>query len=279
LKIKEFRAPDWAVDSDEFRFIFSASDVDVFIRSANLCFVGGEISYMTKSYSLDRGAKAAKSSLLDARLVTYLAAAGATVVGTQAASAALVSRTIDVTVFEDDYLLDVDGDTTPDFVFVHESDIEGQTANVAGTNANNQVAVKDESVSLEPKAERLGPGAYVPTSDMYVGAKIADSNMPDDWEGSSGFLGIQFETEAGIHYGFIEMSVEQGTGVIIPSSIGPLADQPLAIHLQSVTYDDTPGVGVTVPGGPAGAVPEPVGLGSLAMGAAGVAALRRRRKA
>jgi hypothetical protein len=220
--------------------------------------------------------------VFDTRLAAYAAAAGVTVMAGHAARGALVSRDVDIVVFDETLDFDADGNGTNDFRFTHVLDpVIGQEADVEGLLSNNLIAVVDETESPR-KAERFGPGGYVPTADMYVEAKIAASGLPDEWEGQSGFLGVQFEIDSSIHYGFIEMSVNQGEAPdTVPTDevIVLQVDEPLALHLTGVIWEDQPGVRAVVPGAEPGAVPEPVGLGSLALGVAGLAALRRRRTA
>ena len=93
--------------------------------------------------------------------------------------------------------------------------------------------------------------------------------------GAGGFLGLLFEAEDGMHFGFVELSVDEVEDENGPLDTLPSASAtgdggsptPLAIRISRVGFDTEP----------LSAIPEPVGLGVLAMGAAGLAALRRRR--
>jgi hypothetical protein len=84
------------------------------------------------------------------------------------------------------------------------------------------------------------------------------------WASQSGFayLGLRFTMSAQEYLGWAQISINQGA----PS-----------LTLRDYGYNDVAGGSINA--GDSGAVPEPSSLALFAMGAAGVVALRRRRKA
>ena len=90
------------------------------------------------------------------------------------------------------------------------------------------------------------------------------------WYGESGFLGVKFDipqngSPATRHFGFIELTVNDAT----PD------DEIVKISIGTAFWNDVPGEAVHIPGSP---IPEPAGLGALALGAAGLVAVRRRKE-
>jgi PEP-CTERM motif len=78
---------------------------------------------------------------------------------------------------------------------------------------------------------------------------------------NTGYLGLRFTISGQPHYGWMRLTVDNNT-----------AAQPRAITLHEWAYETTPNAGILT-----GAVPEPGGLGLLALGSTGIA-LHRRRK-
>lgn len=111
----------------------------------------------------------------------------------------------------------------------------------------------------------LGPGSIVDAATTSGGPFQASmaygGNNPNaefnDVEGA--FIGLAFPINATTHYGWVRVDVDNAAGTF---------------NIVDWAYEDQPGVGITTP-----AVPEPGTLGLLAAGAAGLAALRRRRSA
>ncbi len=103
-------------------------------------------------------------------------------------------------------------------------------------------------------------GGYLAWNNGYSNSKWAGTPGGPP---ATGFLGVRFRISGLDHYGWIRMSVE-GNGPPTPN----------AITLHDLAYQTTPGVGID-----AGAVPEPGGLGLLALGGLGVMSMRRRKGA
>jgi MYXO-CTERM domain-containing protein len=79
----------------------------------------------------------------------------------------------------------------------------------------------------------------------------------------TGFVGIEFDISGEIHYGWLEVLVSREN------------DRPAGLEVLSAAYETTPGADIQT-----GAIPEPasvgLGLGLLALGAAGVRRSRMR---
>jgi hypothetical protein len=242
----------------------------------------------------DPSRKNARALLLDRRLLAYAAAAGAAIAGAQTAQAAVQSRTLDVTVFNSatGFKLDVDQDGIDDFRFQ-------QFSVSSGTNTIAFVYPEDEDTGwLTGTAnQHLHPGQG-PGDVKLVDAKVetASTNSPHtynygeygllaatpgggfasdygtgNWAGQSGFLGLQFEssTTDNSHFGFVQLSVDANDSAT-----------PLAIRMTGVAWEDQAQEQIHIENiNIAIVVPEPVSLGLLAMGAVGIAAMRRRQSA
>ena len=99
------------------------------------------------------------------------------------------------------------------------------------------------------------------TGKVYLGYLPANGG----WSlGDTGYFGFKFTSSGNTHYGWAEMTLSSGS-------------QPWAT-INEAWYNDTPDGEVTV-----GVVPEPaevgLGLGALALGAAGLRRMRQKRKA
>jgi hypothetical protein len=79
--------------------------------------------------------------------------------------------------------------------------------------------------------------------------------------GDTGYLGLTFAIGPAAHFGWADLTIHP--------------DQSMTLH--RIAYDDEPRAAIGA--GHVDVIPEPAHLGLLALGAAGVAALRRRRAA
>lgn len=246
---------------------------------------------MSQVHEFSTTEKATKPGMggFDARLLGYLAAAGAIAAATQSASAVVVSRQLNHTVYgqpdeaPDFFDLDVDLNGTIDFQFIHgDADSDpGEVSNIAvvGAGAGNSTLAAPLLPGQESiKAPRLTSSTYLPTTAFasknaaVVGfdvSKVPAASLPpslyNPWPGNSGFLGLQFlDLNGDTHFGFVQMSVDAENSAT-----------PLAMHLEWVSYETEANKPIHVQS----PVPEPASLGALALGAIGLGAFRRRRVA
>lgn len=95
---------------------------------------------------------------------------------------------------------------------------------------------------------------------------ILDSGITGEFYHDRAFVGLKFEADDGIHYGWIDV---EGASRTMENHL--LTDSSLIIH--GWAYESTPGVGIA-----AGAVPEPSSVALFAIGAVGVWILRKEKK-
>jgi hypothetical protein len=210
-------------------------------------------------------AKIDSKPLFDRKLLAYAAAAGAVVAGGQGANAIVSTRAIGVTVDSttSPYALFVDDDATADFEFTFGNEFIPigivPVSGVKGLGTNTVAGF----VNIEPKATRLTGSSHLPDDYSFISgsAKIAVS-APDPFggefgPGDSGYLGLAFDISGDTHYGFALIDVNND----------------FTTTIQSVSWETQAGAAIHVPS----PIPEPIGLGALAIGAAGLGSLRRRR--
>lgn len=107
---------------------------------------------------------------------------------------------------------------------------------------------------------RFSAGELIDDNSVVINGFTAletSGSFFDNFNGTRGFSGVLFDIPGGsLHYGYLDVRVDQPNDVLT---------------LFGGAWESEPGVGIV-----AGAIPEPSGLGLLAMGAVGVAAWRRR---
>ncbi len=209
-----------------------------------------------------------KSRKLERELIAYSLAAGTVLLGAAGAEAKIIHTDLGAGV-----TLDTDGAT-------FDIDFDGGGAEFTiffGTISYNRVNVSFASTKASWRgrnfwgnngAEALSNGDDVNAGSQWghsnFGASSYYGNMASSYDTSGNFLdtsgkyiGVRFDIGGNTHYGWIQVNVP---GV------------PDSATITGYAYQDTADAQIT-----AGAIPEPGSLALLALGAAGLAAWRKKR--
>ncbi|MBN9660297.1 MAG: PEP-CTERM sorting domain-containing protein [Acidobacteria bacterium] len=223
----------------------------------------------------DLGAKKAKS--LDSRLFAYALAGGAALVSATPANAAIIhysGPTLDTA--GSSFNLDLDGDLTTDFTFQSGA---GDSATVfaayvnfpgggvtgplaSGTPVNAATAFNTTSPYKLAKGNVDQAGVVGDNGGVYA---IAPNQ----------YMGLTFDISGVAHYGWARLEV-YGTGT--PEVNGLLAQGQLNVRVMEYAYETNSRATIAA-GQTTSTVPEPSSLAMFALGAAGLAAMRRRKAA
>jgi hypothetical protein len=199
------------------------------------------------------------------RLTAYCSTAAAMASASIANADIIYSGLQDISINQGNSLqLDLNNDTNLDvklknYVFVGGNYL-GATVNfapgqLAGFRAGpNNFAYVSNLVTGAP----VGPGTVGPSfyGSMAYGAANPNAQFNLD---SDGLIGLSFPAGADTLFGWIRVATDQGGG---------------SFKVVDWAYESTPLTAI-----PAGVVPEPASLGLLAVGAAGLAAYRGKRRA
>jgi hypothetical protein len=195
------------------------------------------------AYSLAAGAAAATSAIPAAADIVYS--------GTQNLSIAQFNS----------LNLDIDGDTQGDVTLKNYvfggGNYQGAVVNfvpgkIVGFNAGLSYVTALSAGALVDSTT-AGPSFF---GSMAYGT----ANPNAQFNNASGkFVGLSFPSGTSTYYGWVRVDVSNSAGSFV---------------VKDWAYQNTPGVGILT-----GVVPEPTSLGLLAAGAAGVAALRLRKRA
>lgn len=159
-------------------------------------------------------------------------------------------------------------------------------ATLAGNNPNSAFHFTNdpEAAELTTYVTNFAPGsnvgsglpaAWTGASTTLAELKVGSGCVTDfACDGTPGYIGLRFslgpEGEQSVHFGYAKVGVNAyPTG----GSEAPLTAE---VQVYSAAYEAEAGADIAIPGE---AVPEPGTLGMLALGAAGLVALRLRRRA
>lgn len=142
--------------------------------------------------------------------------------------------------------------------------VSGTVFGVHRLAAGAPVTVDNPEWNGWPKASAQGADPEVLYGNLAFFNPSATASQQGQFLGQSGFLGVRFQWNGNTHYGWIEADGNATATVLT---------------ISQWAYNDIPGEGILA--GQPTAVPEPaswpVGLGLLALGAAGVTQYRRQR--
>lgn len=218
-------------------------------------------------------------------LATLAAAGAASVTGSHAAIVfinagnALIAdaNTTDGAYFS--FPLDLNSDGTTDIQLWHRQDSTQNNAAVLVAPPGGSVGVVGSVRAGLLYPSRIPAGALIDASAAFLNLTLPAGTATIGWlaeEGgfagsqwitapnNTGYAGIQFRIGTNVHYGWLRMTVNSNT-----------ATRARAITLHEYAYETTPGEGIITGQLP---VPEPSGLGLLALGSLGLASMRQRKK-
>lgn len=198
------------------------------------------------------------------RRVAYSLAAGAAAGVAGTADAAIqYSGTQDINIAQFNSLnLQIDGDVNGDILLKNyvfgSAPYQGALVNfapgkVVGFNAGlNYATALSAGALVDATTTSGGPFA----ASLAFGAANPNAQFNNV---TGAFIGLTFPIGASNHFGWVRVSIDNAAGTFV---------------VNDWAYNTVAGEGIR-----AGQVPEPTSLGMLAAGAAGVAAMRRRRAA
>jgi len=132
-------------------------------------------------------------------------------------------------------------------------------------NIGGPVAALDPTYVIGPNS---GGGSYEDwfgSSNYSTLIIILDAGIAGEFYHNRAFIGLEFEANDGVHYGWIDI---EGASRTMENHL--LTDSSLIIH--GWAYESTPGIGIV-----AGAVPEPASLLLFIIGAWGTWLLRNKK--
>jgi PEP-CTERM motif len=215
--------------------------------------------------------KLSKTALLAGAALALPAAAHASVVfGTGSPINLKSTDSTDATAF-----LDVNADGTNDFEFT--ASFSNLRDSVLALDSNMWLGTTGSSpaapAALTAPTE-IGPDTTSPPYTFFGGSGVLQNTsfitnkMKGPWPaGGSAYLGLQFEAVDGTHYGWAQISA-------CTFDANSTCDPASTISIIDWAWEDQVGVGIQSPA----ALPEPSSLALFALGGAGLAAFRLRRK-
>lgn len=199
--------------------------------------------------------------LSDRKLAASVAGAVAVLGASDAQAAPIYSGVQNVSISTDTtYDFDLNGDAVIDYAFQNafNAGTGFQDLSLVGFGGNQAVTFFGSPVSLSAGTPLPGSQKFTaPTAPM----ETSDSSF-DPWAASpNSYLGLAFDIAGATHYGWARLTIEGDT----------------TATLHDWAYEGTPRAAIAT-GETGQDVPEPATLTLIALGAAGVGALRNRRK-
>ncbi|MGJ5819637.1 PEP-CTERM sorting domain-containing protein [Paludibaculum fermentans] len=223
-----------------------------------------------------RSAVTGKSKSLDSRLFAYALAGGAALVSATPANAAVIhygGPTLDTA--GSSFNLDLDGDLVNDFTFQSGAGDSATTFDAVvsfpGGGVTDPLAFATP-VNATTTFNATSP--YKLTKGAVDQAGVVTSSGGPYAIAPNQYMGLTFDIGGVAHYGWARLEV-YGTGT--PEVNGLLAQGQLDVRLMEYAYETNNRAGIAV--GQTSSVPEPSSLALFALGAAGIAAMRRRKAA
>lgn len=226
--------------------------------------------------------KARRAADFEKKLAQYALMGGA-MLGASTAHASIITTTYDETVLDNGTPIQVsmDNSATVDFTLSATSGnpelfVYFVGATVSGPSTTQFAASPTHTTRAWPYA--LGGNTTIPGTMNFAGASSASSAKLSQYfkvgpdRGNAGywpnntpeFLGLSFQRSGLTYYGWAEISVDVTT-------------QNATATLYEVAYNNVAGQPITTPA--LASIPEPSSLALFALGAIGIAALKKRRKA
>ncbi len=231
------------------------------------------------------------------RVAKVAALAGTALALPLAAHATIISGTPDFTITDNgggdqSYTLNVGG--TDQFTFTASFANDNDTVNPISMGgsyigmAGGLFQPANVATPLQPPSVVDGTSTFTTVSgSLQSSKKIEALKMWGPWptDGSFAYLGVTFDINGASDYGWVEISASTPTAPYAPlPSVSVLKSQsttpilPATITIDQWAYQNN-GTGIVVGDLGGNSVPEPSSLALFALGAAGIAAVRARRKA
>ena len=210
------------------------------------------------------------------KILAYVASGSALVGMTQSVEADLVFNSGNLapgSVVNDTTLdLDLDNDGTLDVQFLHDADggfsgTQYAVASVTGLGANMIGGAGIYAIAGASSTSASAGGSFINTGYLWDGAGFVGSQFT---AGTTNFLAVQFDIAGSTHFGFVEVAISDDPN----PNAGGLATSNV-ITIVNYAYEDVAGAAAHFEQ-PA-AIPELGSLGLLALGASGIALMRRRK--
>lgn len=132
-------------------------------------------------------------------------------------------------------------------------------------NIGGGVAALDSAYVIGPNSGDGSSEDWFGSDDFGTLIFILDTGITGEFYHNRAFIGLKFEADDGVHYGWIDA---EGASRTMENHL--IKDSSLIIH--GWAYESTPGVGIA-----AGAVPEPSSVILFTIGAIGAWTLRKRK--